>query len=185
MKILAFAVSRRLESSNRRVLDVIAGRLRTRGIEVDLAGWDEFDMPLFDADLHSAAGVPPGAAEFARRINGADALVIVSPEYNHGPPATLKSALEWISRLSPVPVSGKPALLASATSSPVGGVRGLIFLREVLASLGVWVAPHVFGVGRAGDAFTAEGELKNEKQSQDLDAMLERFIRVATAISKV
>lgn len=184
MKVLAFAASRRSESANRRLAGLIAARMAARGVEVDVAEWEAFDMPLFDADLHGAEGLPPGARELARRIESADALVIVSPEYNHGPPAALKSAFEWLSRLKPVPVSGKPALLASATPSPVGGVRGLIFLREMLAALGVWVAPHVFGLGRAGEAFTEAGELANGKQSEELDVLLDRFVRVASAIAK-
>lgn len=183
MNVLAFAASLSKGSVNRRLIELVAVRLRARGAAVDLAEFGDFDMPLFDPELYDRDGMPPGALAFADRITAADGLVIASPEYLHSAPAALKSALEWFSRLKPVPVSGKVVLLASAANSPAGGVRGLIALRETLASMGVWVAPHVLAVGRAAQAFDGD-RLKDAKLDAELDHMLDGFVRVVTALKR-
>ena len=184
MNVLAFAASLSKQSSNQRLVDIIAGRLLARGAEVDIARFAEFDIPMFDPELSERNGLPPGAQKFAGRIRAADALVIASPEYLHAPPALLKSALEWISRLKPVPVSGKVALLVSAASSPVGGARGLIMLRETLASLGMWIVPHVLGVGRAGQVLGEDGTINDAKIDVELDHLLGQLLRVGAALKQ-
>ena len=183
MNVLAFAASLSKGSTNRRLIELVAGRLRARGATVDTPEFRDFDIPLFDPDICERDGLAPGAQEFAERITAADGLVIASPEYLHAPSAALKNALEWISRLKPVPVSGKVALLVSAASSPAGGARGLIMLRETLASLGMWVAPHVLAVGRAAQAFDG-GRLKDPRLDAELDRMLDGFVKVATALKR-
>jgi NAD(P)H-dependent FMN reductase len=184
MNVLAFAASLSKQSSNQRLVDIIAARLRAGGAAVDLASFAEFDMPMFDPDLGEQGALPAGAQEFARRIHAADALVIAAPEYLHAPPALLKSALEWISRLKPVPVSGKVALLVSAASSPVGGARGLIMLRETLASMGMWIVPQGLGIGRAGQVLGEDGTIRDAKIDAELDQLLGQLLRVGAALAR-
>ncbi|HEX6106233.1 MAG TPA: NAD(P)H-dependent oxidoreductase, partial [Gemmatimonadales bacterium] len=79
MRLLAFAASLRAESHNRRLIGLVAELARGRGAEVDLAEFREFDMPLFDADLHAREGIPPGAQELGARILAADGILLASP----------------------------------------------------------------------------------------------------------
>ena len=125
MRLLAFAASLRRGSWNRKLLDCAVGVVRSRGVEVDLAEFREFDVPLYNADLQEASGVAPGAQEFGRRIAAADGLVLVSPEYNFSLPGTLKNLIDWVSRIRPVPLRGKSAVLLAASPGPFGGIRGL------------------------------------------------------------
>ena len=121
MKLLAFAASLRKESVNKRLLSKaveIAGR---HGAEIDHADFREFDMPHYDFDLQQAEGIPPGAQELGRRISEADGIMIASPEYNHSIPGTLKNAIDWLSRIDPVPLNGACVMLMSA--SPGHGRR--------------------------------------------------------------
>jgi chromate reductase, NAD(P)H dehydrogenase (quinone) len=61
MRLLAFAASLRRESLNRRVLHLAVELARKSGVEVDLAEFREFDMPLYNADVQNSAGFPAGA----------------------------------------------------------------------------------------------------------------------------
>lgn len=74
-------------------------------------------------------------AELKAAIAAADALVVVSPEYNHGIPSVLKNAIDWASR----PVEGsalasKPVSVMTAAPSPLGGARARAQLRETFAA---------------------------------------------------
>ncbi len=53
------------------------------------------DLPLFSSG-RLANGVPEGVRIWATFVKTADLLVVATPEYAHGVPAALKSALEWL-----------------------------------------------------------------------------------------
>ncbi len=178
MRILVFAGSLRKESVNKKLANLIAGKLDALGADVDIADFREFDMPLFDGDLEVSDGIPAGTQELAKRITAADAIVIVSPEYNYGVPGPLKNAIDWLSRIRPYPTIGKICFLASAAPSLVGGARGLIAIRPALSFMGLWLSGDSFSLAQANQAFEVNGGLVDADLDQMLDGMLDRFVKV-------
>ena len=168
MKLLAFAASLRRESFNRKLIQLAVDLARDAEIEVDLADFHDFDMPLYDADLQAASGFPGGARELARRIESADGLMIASPEYNYSIPGTLKNAIDWVSRMRPMPLSGKHGVLLAASTSLVGGIRGLWALRVPLEGLNVTLYPGMFALAQAQQAFDERGKLKDPAAQERL-----------------
>ncbi|MDQ3223986.1 MAG: NAD(P)H-dependent oxidoreductase [Gemmatimonadota bacterium] len=173
MRLLAFAASLRRESVNRKLIALAVDLARDAKVEVDLADFHDFDMPLYDADLQAASGFPSGARELARRIEAADGLMIASPEYNYSIPGTLKNAIDWVSRMKPMPFRGKHGILLAASTSLVGGIRGLWALRVPLEGLGVTLYPDMFALAQAPQAFDERGKLKDPE-------VRERLIKMAT-----
>jgi chromate reductase, NAD(P)H dehydrogenase (quinone) len=105
------------------------------GVEVlGMAG----DLPLYNQDLEDL-GFPVAVARMATDIARADALVIVTPEYNHSMPGGLKNALDWLSRLPEHPLDGKPVAIQTASPGPLGGARAHEQLRQVLAAVNALV----------------------------------------------
>jgi NAD(P)H-dependent FMN reductase len=80
----------------------ILQRLKSRGvIEARLLDLREFPLPFFDQPVPPAMpGRPPYANEMVKRwtaeIARSDGFIFVTPEYNFGPPAVLKNALDWV-----------------------------------------------------------------------------------------
>jgi NAD(P)H-dependent FMN reductase len=94
-------------------------------MRVDLIDLAEEDLPAVHPSERSA-----GVDAYARRVEQADAFVIVTPEYNHGYPASLKHALdllgpEW---------QAKPVGFVSYGGMS-GGLRAVEQLRQVFAEL--------------------------------------------------
>jgi chromate reductase len=176
MRVLAFAASLRRESWNRKLLDCAVEIVRAAGVEVDLAPFSAFDMPLYDADLQAASGIPRGAEEMARRIVAADGLLIASPEYNYSLPGTLKNAIDWVSRIKPVPFRGKTGFLLAASTSLAGGIRGLWQLRIPLEGLGTILYPDMFALAQAHLAFGEDGRLRDPQAAERLRRMLEGYL---------
>jgi chromate reductase len=98
-------------------------------------------LPIYDFDQHQAGGIHPIAAAWAEAIRAADAVVIVSPEYNWSIPGGLKSAIDWASRLKDQPFAGKPVALQSAASGLLGGSRMQYHLRQSLTSIDALLFP--------------------------------------------
>lgn len=184
-RLLAFAASLRRASYNRKLIDLAAGLARLAGATVDLADFREFDMPLFDADLLAASGMPPGAEELRRRLNLADGVVIASPEYNFSMPGVLKNAIDWMSRMKPMPLRGKSGFLLAASSGQVGGIRGLWQLRIPLEGLGVFVQPDMYTLPWADRAFEPDGGLVEQERADRLAAMVQAYVAVARKLATV
>lgn len=134
------------------------------------------DFPLFNADVLTA-GIPAPAVAMGEQIKAADGLIIVSPEYNYSIPGGLKNAIDWISRLSPQPIAGKPVAIQTASTGLLGGARAQYHLRQSLVFLDAAVLnkPEVM-VRQAADKVNAETlELTDEATRNAIAGQLKAF----------
>ena len=132
MRILGIAGSLRRGSHNRRLLRTAAHLLPSGA---DLVEWDGLaDLPAFDEDLEND---PPAVVQaFLDEIEGADAVLIATPEYNASVPGALKNALDWASRpLATNAFRNKPVAVIGASIGLFGAVWAQAELRKVLAAI--------------------------------------------------
>lgn len=183
MKVLAFAASLRTGSWNRKLIAAAVEVVTRSGVEVDLADFREFEMPIYDADLQVGKGIPAGAQEMGRRIAAAHGLMISSPEYNFSLPGTLKNAIDWVSRLKPMPLRGKTGLLLSASNGQVGGIRGLWQLRIPLEGLGVTLLPDMYTLPWADQQFDESGRLKDPERQARLERTVGAYLEMARKLA--
>lgn len=93
------------------------------------------DVPLFNDDLDGEAP-PTAVAALRAAVAGADGVVVVSPEYNHGMSGVLKNALDWLSRpASTSCLRDKPVLTITSSASALGGVRAQQQLNETFIAI--------------------------------------------------
>ena len=59
-------------------------------------------LPLFNQDVLDE-GMPESVNALITAVEGVDALLIVTPEYNWSIPGGLKNAIDWLSRANPAP----------------------------------------------------------------------------------
>jgi chromate reductase, NAD(P)H dehydrogenase (quinone) len=94
-------------------------------------------FPLYNHDIQDSTGFPADVNAWADAIRAADALIIVSPEYNWSIPGGLKNAIDWVSRMKEQPFKDKPVALQSAAGGILGGSRMQYHLRQSLTSVDV------------------------------------------------
>lgn len=74
----------------------VAKSARERGdIELDVADLAELNLTTTLNGNDENAPLPPEVEAFGKRLDAADAVVIVTPVYNRGYPAPLKNAIDW------------------------------------------------------------------------------------------
>lgn len=95
MQILGICGSLRKESWNLKLLKNMLEITATKS--VDTAIFDLNSVPMFHPDVE-AQGIPAEAEAFRDSVREADAIIIACPEYNGSMTATLKNAIEWLSR---------------------------------------------------------------------------------------
>ena len=150
MKILGVSGSLRKASYNTALLKAVK-EIATPEHDVEIA--DISAIPLYNGDVE-AEGMPAEVTAFADAIRAADALLIVTPEYNAGPPGVLKNALDWASRPKPNAFDGKPTAIMGASPGKLGTVRAQLQLRNQLANVNAQtVAQPMIFVGGAGRFF--------------------------------
>jgi chromate reductase, NAD(P)H dehydrogenase (quinone) len=110
VRILGIAGSVRRGSYNQAALRA-AKLLVPENSEIDLFQLDE--IPMFNEDDEKRP--PSSVVELKKRIRSADAVLIVTPEYDYSLPPVLKNAIDWASRLhGDSACSGKPAAIMGA-----------------------------------------------------------------------
>jgi chromate reductase len=142
--------------------------------ELDIRIFDRLaEIPLYNADVERE-GDPEPVAAFKRAIAEADALLICTPEYNHGVPGVLKNAIDWASRPARGSVlDGKPAAIMGASPGVTGTARAQSALRLsfVFTNTPVLPQPEIL-VYRAAEKFDAEGRLTDEKTREFVGKLL-------------
>jgi chromate reductase len=178
VKILAVPGSLRRASFNR-ALARAAVELAPPGVTIEIA--ELHAIPLYDGDVE-AAGLPAAVSELRARIAAADALLIVTPEYNNSIPGVLKNAIDWVSRGKDQPLKGKPVALAGASNGGFGSVRSQMALRPVLGTLDARTLnrPEVY-VSHAQTKIDAEGRLTDEPTREALRKLLVALAEAAEA----
>ena len=56
------------------------------------------DIPLYNADIETAEGIPQAVITLQAQIAAADGLLLATPEYNNSMPGVFKNAIDWLSR---------------------------------------------------------------------------------------
>jgi NAD(P)H-dependent FMN reductase len=175
-RILAFAGSTRTDSFNKRLIKIAAAGARVAGAEVTLIDLRDYPLPLYDGDWEEQDGLPLNARKLKDLFLANEGLLIAAPEYNSSMTAVLKNTIDWVSR--PVPgeaalncFDGKVAALMSASPGALGGLRGLVHVRAILQNIRVLTIPDQVAVPNAGEAFAADGTLKDAKQQRTVEAL--------------
>ena len=191
LRLLVIAGSARQGSLNLRLATAAAALAREAGASVEALDLRALQLPLYDGDLEAASGVPEAALRLLDAIRTADALLLVTPEYNGFPTPLLINAFDWLSRLGPADerpaglavTANKPVALLSASPGPLGGLRSMNFLRQYLQmAFAMIVVPQQFALSRAHEAFDAEGALKEERARSTVSGVLSALGALATAL---
>ena len=153
IRLLGMAGSLRADSFNRALLRA-AEELAPSGVEITT--FDELAaLPFYDGDVE-AAGEPIAVRSLRAAIDTADAILIVTPEYNDGTSAVLKNAIDWASRPPQRTLSGKLVAVMGASVTPGGARGGIESVKRSVRRAGAEALDEQVGIPSAQIAFDSE-----------------------------
>ena len=171
MKILAFAASNSRKSINKQLIAYSGNQLNDD--DVELLDINDYEMPIYSADLEAEHGIPDAAKRFLDKIATADALLISYAEHNGSYTVAYKNLFDWASRVQREVYQGKSIVMLA--TSP-GGSGAASVLRSAVESA-VFFDGHVvgsFSLPKFYENFDSEkGELVDEALQQQLVSTLE------------
>src|SRR5207253_2328254 len=110
-----------------------------------------------------------------RAIAAADALLVATPEYNHGTPGVLKNAVDWASRPRKTsPLNDKPVAIMGASPGRGSTARAQAQLREAFVFTGACVMPQPeLLVGAAAELFDHDGSVVDPSLLGSIEDLVE------------
>jgi NAD(P)H-dependent FMN reductase len=121
-----------------------------------------YNFPLFHERLVYHDSPSPEMKEFSEKIKSADGVIIISPEYNGGYPASLKNAIdlltgEWLR---------KPVAFVPVSDGIFAGSQVIISLQFTLWKLGAITVPGPLRIPNIITAFDESG-IPSDKLAMD------------------
>jgi NAD(P)H-dependent FMN reductase len=137
--------------------------------DAEIADLYEYQFPVFNERLQYMPNPPANVLEFSQKINDADGVLIVTPEYNGGYPAALKNVIdllypEW---------RRKPVAIAAASDGQFGGTQVVTSLVFSLFKIGVLLVPARFHASSVQNNYDENGIPKDKEAA---DKRTKRFI---------
>jgi len=142
------------------------------GIETELI--DVARIPLRIDDAGEAIKDPT----FSAQMNRADALVVVSPEYNHGYSGLLKHALDSCLK----EYIHKAVGIVGVSAGPFGGTRGIQDLLPVLRELGLVTIFWDVNFSTVQSVFDESGALRDQAYLPRIDKFLKELVWMARTL---
>lgn len=159
VRILGIAGSLRKGSYNRAALRA-AQKLAPENIEIEIFELD--GIPPYNQD--DEMDPPVAVSRLKEKVRAADAILLVTPEYNYSVPGVLKNAIDWASRPHGDNAwEGKPVAVMGASIGMVGSARAQYHLRQMFVYLNMHALnrPEVM-IPHAVDKFDQQGNLTDE-----------------------
>lgn len=137
---------------------------------VEIIDLKELNFPVWDERLSMQPNPNPAAVAFSEKIKKADGVLIVTPEYNGGYPASLKNAIdllypEWYR---------KPVAISTVSNGAFGGTQVITSLTFMLFKIRAWLVPAMCPMPKAQELFDEQG---NPSDKATLEKRVVPFIK--------
>jgi NAD(P)H-dependent FMN reductase len=183
-RILALVGSLRADSYNRQLAEA-AVKHAPDGIDVEIfEGLAE--VPFYNEDLDQPAPVPDAAQVLRNAVQRADALLLVTPEYNGSMPAALKNAIDWTSRpYGNGAIVDKPVAVVGTSHGQYGGVWAHEATRKTARIAGAHVLDNIaLSIPHSAERFATTHPADDEEVTAAMDEILATLAAATQATTK-
>jgi NAD(P)H-dependent FMN reductase len=134
--------------------------------ETEMIDLMEYNFPIFEERLQFQASPLPKTLEFAKKIEESEGIIIVTPEYNGGYPASLKNVIdlllaEW---------RHKPIAIATVSAGDYAGSQVITSLQFTLWKIKAWTITEMFSVAKVQDNYDEKGNAINKEATDKIAA---------------
>lgn len=152
-RIVIISSSVRINRRSHAVALYIQKQLTDQQVSCEILDLNVYQFPVFEERLKYQTQPLKTAIAFSEKIMSAEGVIIITPEYNGGYPASIKNAIdllitEWIR---------KPVAISTVSDGAFGGSQVLMSLQFSLWKMKAWVVPAMFPVPNVSGAFDDSG----------------------------
>ncbi|HET8957228.1 MAG TPA: NAD(P)H-dependent oxidoreductase [Microcella sp.] len=161
------------------IAEWVRSRVEEAGHDVDFADLKELALPFLDEPSHPIKRDYQHAhtRAWSARVDAADALIFVTPEYNHSYSPALKNAIDYLY----TEWQAKPVGFVSY-GGQAGGLRGVNSIEPVLSSVGLVKVPTEVALSGAAKQVQDGAFAADERQANGLDALIAQVVAYGEAL---
>ena len=153
-------------------------KLAARLIDTDIIDLAEYPLPFMEERITLDPNPPVNALLISEKLKNADAIILVTPEYQGSFTGVLKNALDYF-----LPEFLKKVVgVATTAGGRMGGINASVQLQHVILSMGAYPLPQKLIVSEIQNAFDEEFNPKHELLAKQGEKFIEEFVWFAQAI---
>lgn len=181
MKLSILSGSIRNGRMSHRVALALSEAFTNQGFEVTVIDVKALQLPLMEEVLAKQSNPSEALAVAKQQLDGADAMIFVSPEYNGSFSPALKNLLDHFPKST---YERKPIGVAAVSTGALGGIRAALQLQQLILALFAYPTFRMLTVPNVGDNLSETGEVLTPSFQKTLDAFVNEFSWFAQAINK-
>lgn len=182
MRIAIISSSTRTGRMSHRVSLALHALIAQRNAnEVDMIDLISFDIPLFDEVLAKHPNPPADLIEISKRLQKADAILFVSPEYNGSYSPALKNLVDYLGKAE---FSKKAIGIVSVSNGVLAGMRGALQMQQLVLAMFGFPLPQMLLVPQVHLKFEESGTVIDAEFAKKMDGFLNEYLWFAEAIVK-
>lgn len=179
MKIAIILGSARKGRESHKVAYFLESQLKRGNVQTDVIDLAEHQLPLLEDKTGASRGVELMVKDISIRLDQADGIILVSPEYHGSFSGVLKNALDYFWG----EFQRKPVGVATVSAGRLGGINASTQLQHVILSLGAYPLPLKFLVAEVHKVFDESLTPVNEGITLSATGFLKEFLWFAEAIA--
>ena len=178
MKIAILLGSVRIGRKSHKAAHYLKKQLKKRGIETDLIDLAKDPLPILRERINRDPEPPNKALEIGDRLDQADAILLVTPEYHGSFSGALKNAIDYFRN----EFRKKPIGVVTTSTGAFGGINASTQLQHIILSVGAYPVPLKLLVPRVDQAFNDSFEPQNDAIIESTNRFLDEFLWFADAL---
>lgn len=180
MNVLVLSSSIREHASTRRValhlLEELEKSAHKNAALIDLV---DYEFAIWKDVFHHQPSPPENLRFLHDQLEGADAMIFVTPEYNGSYSLALKNMVDYFG----LKVFEKKAIgVSSISTGNLGGIRAALQLQQLILAVYALPVPQMLLVPSVQNRFDESGKLMDDSFSKNVDRFLNDFLWLAEAL---
>lgn len=142
--------------------------------EVGIIDTRDYDLPQLQAAFTSLSSTPESYKPLAERMFGADAFILVTPEYNGSYSSSLKNLVDHFPKQH-----HKPFGIVAGSNGMLGGIRAAMQLQQLIYALFGIGSPYMLITPQVDKKFDEEGHLLDSSFQKGIDVFIKEYLWLA------
>jgi len=138
-----------------------------------------YNLPVLEEKFLAGKDMPAGLSEIQHKLDTADAMVFLSPEYHGSYSGALKNAVDYFWK----EFTRKPIGVVAVASGRFGGINASTEMQQLVLSLGGFPMPYKLLIPMVQNAFDENGRVTDELLSKNFDKFITEYAWFAEAIT--
>jgi azobenzene reductase len=178
MNIVIISGSTRIGRLSHKATIELSKRMALRNIQTEIIDLAAYKLPMLEYTAGKHKNPPAHLAAFTQKLDKADAMIFVSPEYHGSYSGALKNALDYVWK----EFSKKPIGVVTATTGKFGGINASTQMQMLILSVGAFPMPYKLLVPDVDKDFDQNDTLTNEATAKSFEKFITEFMWFAEAI---